>query len=84
MAEQMLQGRARGGGIYRPDPNGPLKPFGVSLSFLGIIFAVLSSGCQFSDAPRNEREFSSWLYSELSSYCPFVFFFFFFFFLLLL
>lgn len=62
--ERLLRGRAQAGGVYRPDANGPVKPFGMSLGFLSLLFAVLASGSQLSDLPVNERELTSWVYGE--------------------
>ena len=61
---QLLQGRAQAGGSYRPDANGPVKPFGMSLGFLSLLFAVLASGCQLSDLKVHDRELTSWVYSR--------------------
>ncbi|OJK03560.1 hypothetical protein ASPACDRAFT_22265 [Aspergillus aculeatus ATCC 16872] len=60
--ERLLRGRQAVGGVYRPDANGLVKPFGMSVSFLSLLFAVLASGCQLSDLPGKERELTSWVY----------------------
>jgi hypothetical protein len=40
-----------------------LKPvFGQSISFLGLLFAVLASGYQFSDFPNDERSDGTHIY----------------------
>ncbi|GMF73836.1 unnamed protein product [Aspergillus oryzae] len=52
------------GGIYRSDNDQAQKPFGVSIAFLGLLFAVLASGCQSSDLPGKERELTSQVYGE--------------------
>ena len=59
---ELLQNRLKAGGTYRPDVNGLMKPFGMSLPFLSLLFAVLASGCQLSDLPLKERELTSWVY----------------------
>lgn len=59
---RLLQGRLAAGGVYRPDANGLMKPFGMGLPFLSLLFAVLASGCQLSDRPESERELTSWVY----------------------
>lgn len=59
---RLLRGRLAAGGVYRPDANGLMKPFGMSLPFLSLLFAVLASGCQLSDLSGNQRELTSWVY----------------------
>lgn len=41
-----------------------MKPFGMSLGFLSLLFAILASGCQLSDLPASERELTSWVYGS--------------------
>ncbi|KIW13461.1 hypothetical protein PV08_08649 [Exophiala spinifera] len=41
------------------DPN---KPYGVSLAWLSLVFAVFASGAQCSDRPAKERELTSQVY----------------------
>lgn len=64
---QILLGRQRAGGIYKPDANGLVKPFGMELVFLSLLFAILASGCQLSDLPERDRELTSWVYGALLS-----------------
>ena len=67
--EMMLHNRARAGGVYAQGPptvNVPEKPFGVSLTWLGLLFAVLASGSQSSELPAKERELTSQVYSKMS------------------
>ncbi|KAE8353506.1 cellobiose response regulator [Aspergillus coremiiformis] len=66
---QLLHNRLKAGGIYRPDVNGLVKPFGMSLPFLSLLFAVLASGCQLSDLPLKNRELTSWVYVSCSYQC---------------
>lgn len=47
--------------------DGTDRPFGVRLSWLGLLFAVLASGCQSSDMPAKERELTSQVYSKLTT-----------------
>ena len=61
-AKQLLENRRRAGGVYKPDANGLVKPFGMDLAFLSLLFAVLASGSQLSDKPESERELTSWVY----------------------
>lgn len=61
---RLLLGRAQAGGAYRQDANGPVKPFGMALGFLSLLFAVLASGCQLSDLSVHERELTSWVYGK--------------------
>lgn len=63
---RLLQNRAHAGGVYKPNPNDPVKPFGMSLGFVSLLFVVLAAGCQLSDLPVNERELTSWVYGECS------------------
>lgn len=60
--ELMLQNRARAGGVYVPAVNGPERPYGVSISWLGLFFAVMASGSQSSNLPAKERELTSQVY----------------------
>lgn len=68
-AKCLLDGRRRAGGVYKPDADGLVKPFGMDLPFLSLIFAVLASGCQLSDISERERELTSWVYGASSSSC---------------
>lgn len=43
------------------------SPYGVSLSWLALVFAVLASGAQCTDQPAKERELTSQVYSECAS-----------------
>lgn len=49
--------------------NNPMAPsgatYGFSISFIGILFAVLASGCQVSDFSRKERTSMCQLYGRL-------------------
>ena len=56
------------GGLYVPGNEGEDKPFSVSLSFMGLFFAVLASGVQSSDLAAKERELTSHVYSERFPY----------------
>lgn len=69
---RLLLGRQRVGGVYKPDANGLVKPFGMDLPFLSLLFAMLASGCQLSDLPERDRELTSWVYgrSSLHIACP--------------
>jgi hypothetical protein len=60
----LLRTRSATGGIYRVDNDQAQRPFGVSIAFLGLLFAVLASGCQSSDLPEKERELTSQVYGE--------------------
>ncbi|KAJ5171933.1 hypothetical protein N7492_004526 [Penicillium capsulatum] len=59
---RLLNGRRRVGGVYKPDANGLVRPFGMDLPFLSLLFAVLASGCQLSDLPERDQELTSWVY----------------------
>lgn len=58
----MLRNRASAGGIYRAESDQEQRPFGISLAFMGLLFAVLASGCQSSDLPSKDRELTSQVY----------------------
>ncbi|EXJ93427.1 hypothetical protein A1O1_01819 [Capronia coronata CBS 617.96] len=45
------------------DPN---KPYGVSLPWLSLVFAVFASGSQSSDRPAKERELTSQVYGKFN------------------
>ncbi|PKX99869.1 cellobiose response regulator [Aspergillus campestris IBT 28561] len=66
---RLLQNRANAGGVYKPDSSGLMKPFGMSLPFLSLLFAVLASGCQLSDLSGSERRLTSWVYVSCSYQC---------------
>ncbi|KAJ5649533.1 uncharacterized protein N7484_003256 [Penicillium longicatenatum] len=66
---QIILGRQRAGGAYKPDANGLVKPFGMNLSFLSLLFAILASGCQLSDLPERDRELTSWVYVSCAYQC---------------
>ncbi|KAJ5831826.1 hypothetical protein N7474_000137 [Penicillium riverlandense] len=67
--ELLLQTRASIGGVYRADTDEAQKPFGVSIAYLGLLFAVLASGCQSSDLSSKERELTSQVYVCCSYQC---------------
>lgn len=64
----LLQSRASTGGMYRADPVQAQRPFGVTIAFLGLLFAVLASGCQSSDLASKERELTSQVYGMSSHF----------------
>ncbi|KAJ5543569.1 hypothetical protein N7535_005993 [Penicillium sp. DV-2018c] len=66
---QLLENRRRAGGVYKPDANGLVNPFGMDLAFLSLLFAVLASGCQLSSIPESDRELTSWIYVSCSYQC---------------
>lgn len=61
----LLQNRASTGGVYRADNDQAQRPFGVTLAYLGLLFAVFASGCQSSDLPCKERELTSQVYGMI-------------------
>ncbi|KAF9891556.1 hypothetical protein FE257_004024 [Aspergillus nanangensis] len=65
----LLRSRAAMGGSYRADLDHAQKPFGVTIAYLGLLFAVLASGCQSSDLPGKERELTSQVYVCCSYQC---------------
>jgi hypothetical protein len=62
--ETFLQNRAALGGVLKSADDQALsqRPFGMSLAFIGLLFAVLASGCQSSDLPSKQRELTSQVY----------------------
>ncbi|KAF7715702.1 Cellobiose response regulator ClbR2-like protein [Penicillium ucsense] len=67
--ELLLQNRTASGGVYRENVDEAQKPFGVNIAFLGLLFAVLASGCQSSDLGSKERELTSQVYVCCSYQC---------------
>lgn len=65
--ELLLQSRTASGGVYREDADEAQTPFGVSIAYLGLLFAILASGCQSSDLGSKERELTSQVYGTLRS-----------------
>lgn len=45
---------------------GSAEPFGFGCAFIGLLFAVLASGCQLSEVPKKERTFQCQVYGKLS------------------
>lgn len=68
--ELLLQSRIASGGVYREDANEAQSPFGVSIAYLGLLFAVLASGCQSSDLGSKERELTSQVYGKTTGGTP--------------
>ncbi|KAJ5823851.1 hypothetical protein N7447_006191 [Penicillium robsamsonii] len=67
--KRLLDNRRRAGGVYKADANGLVKPFGMPLAFLSLLFAVLASGCQLSGIPESDRELTSWVYVSCAYQC---------------
>lgn len=65
----LLRNRSATGGVYRAGDDQAQRPFGVSIAYLGLLFAVLASGCQSSDLPGKERELTSQVYVCCSYQC---------------
>lgn len=62
--ETFLRNRKAAGGVLQTSDDGlTAQPFGMSLAFIGLLFAVLASGCQSSNLPGKERELTSQVYS---------------------
>jgi hypothetical protein len=62
-----LQNRNFAGGNYVSTDENNDKPFGVTLSWLALLFAVIASGSQSSDRPPKERELTSQVYSRFKA-----------------
>ncbi|OQD88359.1 hypothetical protein PENANT_c004G00759 [Penicillium antarcticum] len=67
--ELLIQTRTSVGGEYRTDTHEAENPFGVSIAYLGLLFAILASGCQSSDLGSKERELTSQVYVCCSYQC---------------
>ncbi|OQE39207.1 hypothetical protein PENCOP_c007G02950 [Penicillium coprophilum] len=67
--KRLLDNRRRVGGVYKADANGLVKPFGMPLAFLSLLFATLASGCQLSSIPESDRELTSWVYVSCAYQC---------------
>jgi hypothetical protein len=65
--ELLIQTRISVGGEYRTDTDEAENPFGVSIAYLGLLFAILASGCQSSDLGSKERELTSQVYGMSST-----------------
>ncbi|KAF4295191.1 hypothetical protein KXW31_009379 [Aspergillus fumigatus] len=65
----LLRSRASTGGVYQTDTDQAQRPFGASIAYLGLLFAVLASGCQSSNLPGKERELTSQVYVCCSYQC---------------
>ena len=62
----LLHRRASTHALYGSDADQMQEAFGVSVAYLGLLFAVLASGCQSSDLPAKERELTSQVYGIYS------------------
>ncbi|OJD13421.1 hypothetical protein AJ78_06130 [Emergomyces pasteurianus Ep9510] len=60
--DTLLQNRAMWGGLHPESSDETDKPYGMSLAFIGLLFAALAAGCQSSDLPSKERELTSQVY----------------------
>ncbi|KAJ5181279.1 Transcription factor [Penicillium cf. griseofulvum] len=67
--ELLLGTRTSIGGEYVANADEAQKPFGVSIAYLGLLFAILASGCQSSDYGSKERELTSQVYVCCSYQC---------------
>ena len=64
--KQMLHNRRQSRGTTATvDPD---RPYGVSIQWLALLFAVLASGTQSTDRPAKERELTSQVYSKSPAY----------------
>ncbi|KAI2026373.1 hypothetical protein LOY97_001252 [Ophidiomyces ophidiicola] len=65
--EVFLRNRARR--VSTEDTDAIDKPFGMSIDFIGLLFAVLAAGCQSSNMLGKERELTSQVYVCCSYQC---------------
>ena len=64
--ECLLQNR-ESSGIIGNDTNEDLEmPYGMSVAFIGLLFAILAAGCQSSDLPGQNRQLASQVYGSSS------------------
>ncbi|KAL1967194.1 hypothetical protein VTN77DRAFT_3485 [Rasamsonia byssochlamydoides] len=66
--EKLLRNRSLNG-LQTTNVMDPVEPFGMSTAFIGILFAVLASGCQLSDLPKKERILLCQVYVSCSYQC---------------
>jgi hypothetical protein len=64
--DTLLRNRALSGSLSRSNDESMDKPFGMSMAFIGLFFAILAAGCQTSDLPCKERELTSQVYGTLN------------------
>lgn len=62
--ELLLRNRALFGGVNVNNEERLDKPYGMTMAFIGLLFAILAAGCQSSDLPGKERELTSQVYSK--------------------
>ena len=60
---QLLRNRALSNGNWNT-PEGMERPYGVSVAYFGLLFAILAAGCQSSDLPGRNRELTSQVYGN--------------------
>ncbi|KAL2783102.1 hypothetical protein BJX66DRAFT_319143 [Aspergillus keveii] len=65
----LLRNRAATDGVFEVDHAQPQGPFGVSIAYLGLVFAVLAAGCQSSDLCGQEIKLTSQIYVCCSYQC---------------
>ncbi|KAL4985991.1 hypothetical protein BDW68DRAFT_189184 [Aspergillus falconensis] len=65
----LLRNRAGTDGVVEADHAQPRRPFGVSIAYLGLLFAVLAAGCQVSDLSGQEIKLTSQIYVCCSYQC---------------
>jgi hypothetical protein len=58
----LLEARNVSGSVYEADEGGSNQLFGVILAFVGLLFAILASGCQYSRMSSSEKEATAHLY----------------------
>src|SRR6266487_6162469 len=63
----LLRNRALSGSLNRNNGESMDRPFGLSMAFIGLLFAILAAGCQSSDLHGKERELTSQVFGTLNS-----------------
>lgn len=65
--ELLLANRLAAGGVYQENSDEAQTPFGTNIAYLGLLYAVLASGCQSSDLRSKERELTSQVYGTVTA-----------------
>ncbi|PGH04992.1 hypothetical protein AJ80_08419 [Polytolypa hystricis UAMH7299] len=67
--DQLLRNRQAMGGVNADVGEDFDRPYGMSVAFIGMLFAILAAGCQSSDLASKQRELTSQVYVCCSYQC---------------